>query len=339
MIYNMKTYLIIIFALIFAPMTFGANVEKQYKKLIETYDVSDETKNLEENKPAKFWNLMIEGNQLLNKFLADMKKNRGAEKEAIKKTSQLPRFYPAYDSSIVDDLQGFCDTILINMGIADLGLNCSLHIVYADEANAFTALTDDGFAMCVTTGILNKKGLNYEILIGYVAHEFAHGVLLHHIRDFYEEAKERRKNELLGGIAMGLNAVAAGAEAYNAAAYGIKPSGTDYGKIIDNIGRDIKYSTLKYSYKFSREQEYEADLIAYRFLENLGHGEAFINGLRILGTQYDSLYDEFSDHPTTTSRIAFLTFIKEHPELGNKKNAKLKKKMSQPEKDDIYYSD
>lgn len=324
--------------MLIAPLTFGANIEKQYKKLIETYDVPEESKNLEEYNPTLFWNLMIEGNELLTKFLVDMEKNRGAEKEAIKKTSQLPRFYPEYDSSIIEEMQGFCDTILIHMGIADLGLNCSLHIVYAEEANAFTALTEDGFAMCVTTGLLNKKGLNYKILMGYIAHEFAHGVLLHHIRDFYAAAKERRKNELIGGIAMGLQAVAAGAEAYTAGAYGIKPSGTDYGRIIDNIKRDVKYSTLKYSYKFSREQEYEADLIAYRFLENLGCGEEYINGLRILGTQYDGLYDEFSDHPTTTSRIAFLIYVKEHPEFGNKKNAKLRKQRTHQEKDDIYYS-
>lgn len=203
---------------------------------------------------------------------------------------------------------------------------------------AFTALTDGGFAMGITTGLLNKKGLNYEILMGYVAHEFAHGVLLHHMRNFYAEAKERRKQELIGGIAKGLYAASAGIEAYNAAAYGIPPSGTDYGKIIVNIDRDIKYSTSKYTYKFSREQEYEADLIAFRFLENLGCGEEFINGLRILGAQYDSIYDEFSDHPTTASRIAFLTYVRDHPELGNKKNAQIKKQLAEPERDGIYYS-
>jgi len=86
--------------------------------------------------------------------------------------------------------------------------------------------------------------------------EFAHGALLHHARGFYAQAKERRKNELLGGIAAGLNGLAAGMEAYNAAAYGIPTSGTDYGAAIANIGNDIKISTLKYSFKYSREQEW-----------------------------------------------------------------------------------
>lgn len=217
------------------------------------------------------------------------------------------------------------------MGIADLGIKCSLHMVYSDEVNAYTALTEDGFAMCITTELASKKGITYEILMGYVAHEFAHGALLHHARGFYAQAKERRKNELLGGIAAGLNGLAAGMEAYNAAAYGIPTSGTDYGAAIANIGNDIKISTLKYSFKYSREQEFEADLFAYRFLEHIGKGEEFINGLRILGTAYDTLYDEYSDHPTTGSRIDFLKYVQLHPELGNKKNAKLKKKRNEPE--------
>lgn len=61
-----------------------------------------------------------------------------------------------------------------------------------------------------------KEGITRNMLKGFVAHEFAHGVLLHQILRFYAEAKKRRKNELLGGIAMGLNVVAAGFDGYNA---------------------------------------------------------------------------------------------------------------------------
>lgn len=321
---------VLIFLLFFSTFaSFAANVEKQYKKIIEIFDVADQAKTLDSINPSAFWYAVLDNNELLAKFVKDIQKNKGAEKEALQKTAQLPKFYPQYDESIVESMQGFCDTLLIDMGIRDLNLKCSLHLVYSDEPNAFTALTEDGFAICLTTGLFTKKGITYETLMGYVAHEFAHGVLFHHIRRFYAEAKECRKNELLGGIAAGLNGLAAGMQAYNAAAYGIPTSGTDYGAVIGNIGNDIKISTLKYSFKFSREQEYEADLIAFRFLEHLGHGEEFINGLRILGTAYDSLYDEYSDHPTTGSRIDFLKYVQQHPELGNKKNAKLKKKRKQ----------
>lgn len=117
--------------------------------------------------------------------------------------------------------------------------------------------------------------------MGYVAHEFAHGAFLHHIRGFYAEAKERRKNKLLGGITAGLNTIAAGANAYMAAVTGNECDNTPYIESNEKIENEIEISTLKYSFKYSREQEIEADLFAYRFLENLGCAEEFINGLRI----------------------------------------------------------
>lgn len=320
-------FFLLLFSTVFA---YSENVEKQYKKIIENYDVADEAKSVAPVNPSAFWAAALNNNELCAKFIKDLQKNKGAEKEALSKTAQLPRFYPQYDETIVESMQGFCDTLLMNMGVTDLGIKCSLHMVYSEEANAFTALTEDGFAMCITTELVSKKGINYEILMGYIAHEFAHGALLHHARGFYAQAKERRKNELLGGIAAGLNGLAAGMEAYNAAAYGIPTSGTDYGAAIANIGNEIKISTLKYSFKYSREQEFEADLFAYRFLEHIGKSEEFINGLRILGTAYDALYDEYSNHPTTGTRIDFLKYVQLHPELGNKKNLKLKKKRAQP---------
>jgi len=252
----MKKTIVLIFLVLSTFLAYSANVEKQYKKLIENFDVADEAKSVTPVNTAAFWSAALDNNELCAKFIKDLQKNKGAEKEALNKTAQLPRFYPQYDETIVESMQGFCDTLLIDMGIADLGIKCSLHMVYSDEVNAYTALTEDGFAMCITTELASKKGITYEILMGYVAHEFAHGALLHHARGFYAQAKERRKNELLGGIAAGLNGLAAGMEAYNAAAYGIPTSGTDYGAAIANIGNDIKISTLKYSFKYSREQEW-----------------------------------------------------------------------------------
>ena len=326
----MKKYLLLILYIAGSLSAMSADAGKQYKRYIEKYDVADEAKSVSSSSPTDFWRAMLDNNELFFKFARDLKKKRGAEKEALRKTENLPRFYPQYDRSVVESMQGFCDTLLIDMGIRDLPIKCSLHVVYSDEPNAFCTLTEEGFAMCLTSGLLLLRGINYHMLMGYVAHEFVHGALKHQMRSFYANAKERRRNQLLGGIAIGLNVAAAGVEVYNTAAYGIQPGGSDYGAAINNIETDIKVSTLKYSFKYSREQEIEADLIAFRFLENLGYGEDFINSLRILGTDYDALYSDYSDHPTISFRIRFIKFVQQNPELGNKRNAKLRKERIPP---------
>ena len=337
----MKRILLLLICLIFAISSF-ANNEKDFKKYIEKFDVADEAKSTQLNSPYLFLRNVLDNNEQLFKFEKDLQKNRGAIKEAKREVLKIPRFCPEYDLSIVESIQGLCDTLLIDMGITETGVDCSLHVVFDERVNAFCALKEKGFAICLTTGLLDLKGINYNIIMGYVAHEFAHGAFLHHIRGLYAEAKERRKNEILGGIAAGLNAAAAGINAYNAGMAGLTHDNAPYIAAIENIGSEIKISTLKYSFKYSREQEIESDLFAYRYLENLGCAEEYINGLSILGTQYDDVYSEYSDHPTILQRINFLKFVKAHPELGNKKNAKLKKKRlkkqyQKQETDDIYY--
>lgn len=318
--------LILIIAIAGSAATYAGNTEKKYRKLIEKYDVADEAKSVPQNSPQEFWRAMLSNDERLHSFAEDMKKGRGAEKEAFEKLERIPRFNPKRDNRVISELQGKCDTLLMKMGITGVGIGCSLHVIYDNEPNAFAALKNEGFAICLTTGLLELEGINYSALMGYVAHEFAHGALMHHIRSLYARAKERRKNKLLGGIAVGLNAAAAGLEAYNAGAYGIPKSGVDYAGVIDNIERDVEISTLKYSFKYDREQEFEADLIAFRFLENIGCADDFIYGLLLLGADYDFLYSEYSDHPTTSSRIDFLKYVRSHPEYGNKSNGKIRKR-------------
>ena len=90
------------------------------------------------------------------------------------------------------------------------------------------------------------------------------------------------------------------------------------------------YYAIEFSQKYSHEQIYEADLIAYRFLENMGSGEDFINGLRILGSNYDSLYEENRyDRPSTSERIDFLKYVQSNPQIGNKINAHMRQQAAQ----------
>lgn len=72
----------------------------------------------------------------------------------------------------------------------------------------------------------------------------------------------------------------------------------------------------------------EADLIAYRFMEYLGASDEYIDALSMLGTEQDKIYNDYSDHPKTSDRISFLKYVQTHPELGNKENDKLRKKIA-----------
>lgn len=327
-----NVYFIIAFFLSFSIYTFAGSSDKEYKKILEKHDVPIEAKGYDEDNPSAYWKALLNNNDQLYKFSKDMGKMKGAEKEALSELSKIPRFHAKYNSYICDEMQGFCDTLLLNMGISGKDYNCSLHIVYDDEVNAFTALTDDGFAMCITSGFITKRGCTYEILMAAVAHEFAHGVYFHHLQCFYAVAKARRKNELYGGIAMALEAVSAAADGYAAGTAGKKYDSSIHSQNIERINRHIKTETERFSFKFNREQEYEADIVAYRFMQWIGEEDSFIELLKFLGSDYDFLYDEYSDHPTITARLGLIEYLNAHPEINNKEIEKLRKKANKSRK-------
>jgi predicted Zn-dependent protease len=321
-------YFFLVVALTISACVYADNVEKEYKKLVCQYDVADEAKRVEANHPQQFWEAMIDNNELFKQSMQPIMKAKGSGKVALEKLMAIPRFDAQYDNRVVDYLQGFCDTLLIDMGIPNLNLNCSLHIVYSDEVNAYTLLTEKGFAMCITSELFAHKGITYDMLMGYVAHEFVHGALMHHVRQLYKDERERRKAKVAAGFATAAEAISAGADAYASSMAGKEYDSSIHDQNIENIKQEMVDQQLRKSFKFSREEEYEADLVAFRFMQNLGKGEEFINGLRLLGTRYDNLYSEYSDHPTTGARIEFIKYVDQNPELGNTENEKIRKKAA-----------
>lgn len=329
----MKRFCVIIitFSLSLTTASFAGSSDKQFKKIVENHDVPTEAKTTIIKEPSLFWEALLNNNEQLFKFEEDMKKMKGAEKEAYDKLSKLPRFYPQYNSSVIEEAKGFCDTLLMDMGLDHVKtpLQYRIYVVYDKEVNAYTAITDNGFAICLTTGLLERKGCSYDIIMGVVAHEFTHGIYKHHLQHFYAEAKRRRKNELLGGLAMGLEAVSAGVDAYNRgySGQGYDPNRTQQSiDAINKIEQDIVIETALYKYAFGREEEYEADIVAFRFLQWIGKGDVYIELLKFLGSNYDYLYSETSDHPTISSRIGLIEYMKLHPEIYNKQIEKLRKK-------------
>ena len=78
-----------------------------------------------------------------------------------------------------------------------------------------------------------------------------------------------------------------------------------------NLYRAIDASSFYFQFKYSREQELEADLTAYRFCEAIGlGGYAYIMSLQLL--RENDLYmkhDKTDDHPALAYRIAFLKWL------------------------------
>lgn len=90
----------------------------------------------------------------------------------------------------------------------------------------------------------------------------------------------------------------------------------------------------KYVFSYLDEQVFEADLFGLRFMENMGKGEKYLDGLRILGTEYDEKFGDYFNRPNIASRIDFLSYVHQNPELANTFNDKLRKKQPKMKPED-----
>lgn len=310
---NFRTVLTLILG--FSALFAGASKEeKTYRKLIEQYDVAVEARQVDSCASARFWSVAIENNELLRKFRADFQKDKKGAQKALKKKAKLPHMYPQLDEDVVEEMQESCDSLLSRMGIADQYVNCSLHVVSSLDPNVYTVLTDDGFAMCITTALYTKKGVDNDVLMGYVAAEFAHGVLAHHDRALFAETHSSGKGSFLLGVGLTFG---------GCLGFGVPiPIGGSPQKPYIPTGEPMQ----KYVFSYLDDQIFEADLFGMRFMENLGKGDKYLQGLRILGTDYDETFGHYFGRPDVANRIAFLSFVKENPELCNKYNEKQRKK-------------
>lgn len=53
-------------------------------------------------------------------------------------------------------------------------------------------------------------------------------------------------------------------------------------------------------------------------MKSIGCANDFSDGLKLFGTDYDNLYNDYKDHPTINSRIDLLSFAGKNPAIGNK---------------------
>ena len=310
------------------------SLDKEFRELIEQYDVADRVKSLPKGgAPADFWKTMVLSNEQFIDYEFKFKRTMGVAKYALDQVAVSQKFHARFCPIISRNqaVRQYCDSLLVVMGLRDY-TDCKfdLYIYDSNEINAFCALTEEGFAILLPMGLAFNEYFDDEMIAGVVAHEFVHGVLRHTARQFFREKKKERHVKAKAEIASALNEIGEAADAYNT------HYNNDLARIIgEELQRNrIEQTTAqiyeeaaeeidKYQFDFSKELEFEADLIAYRFMDYVFSGESYIDALRAVSAQNKGSNSEDGDHPSAQKRIEFLKYAKAHPEIGNTINKTL----------------
>lgn len=305
----------LIYILIFALMGISAysQDEKKYEKLIRRYDVRLKLKGMNKSSVSNFWNRIAITNQDKNNFEQKIdsrlaKSSIGEICEAISLNKMYLKTCDKYTlnkEAVMFVQDSLCGTKL-DENVKDVML------LIDDELNAFC--TPDGY-IGINEGLVNLTDNKIQLL-GVMAHEMAHFQLWHSLIGIYGTKKREQRNEIIAGVMSGATAVA---EMYNQVNSPISEKEREYrweqvDVGITNLYRSAKRNAYLYNFKYSREQEVEADIIAYRFLEwAYGSGGEYIKIMEKMRDENPpyirSFEDKESGHPSFDFRIGLLKHL------------------------------
>lgn len=293
-------------------LTMSSSAQRsEVKKYIDKYDVLYFIKDILKDYPDIFWTAIETHSKRveeIDKALSENNKTAVQTADYLIKTCTTMKYY----DDTVDGYSNLTDSIAKDLGIEDEHKNTPIRIINDDTYNASM---DPIGQMRINTGAV--KTLTYEELRAICAHEVAHLTCMHTFDKVWKSEKKKKRNRFLAELGTGLLAGAAAATAGYGIANGVEMrsantilANADY--FLDVSYADADGATLRYKYRYNRDEEIEADIIAYRFVEYMNYGtehliSAYKKMEQLSNRTTESKYDS---HPLPALRLEILQAMK-----------------------------
>lgn len=188
---------------------------------------------------------------------------------------------------------------------------------FLKELRIYPAKYENAFAtpygeIYLTDAIVSMVHGNNTMLLGICAHEATHFLCEHSLIGLWKQAKKERNNAIWASVAVVANTAVNVAIAANNDNY--DPAFVDVTNMVNNlIFVGFQLDAYYFQFKYSRSQEIQSDIMAYRYCEAMGMGGySYITALQLLGDK--SVYmkaDKEDDHPTMAFRVGLLKYLYE----------------------------
>lgn len=260
--------IISIIAIAVLPLTCNAQSSMECESYIKQYDVPKKLMSLTKDKVAEFWWKRHLYDKKIDKVY--FAKSKTAERSISEYASTCNTIKRNVTPNACCDLsyKELLDKLNSIFNFKKIDINLEVHINPNSEFNASTYPTGLIF---LNTGLIEK--LDTMEIVAVLAHEIQHFIGKHSLNYIYAANKKERNNRMwseLGG------ALAATAVAYSGA-YNSTYGSSNNANYQQNVSiashafdNDAYLATNNYKMRYSREQEIESDIAAYRFLQFIG---------------------------------------------------------------------
>ncbi|MBE6245321.1 MAG: hypothetical protein E7108_07390 [Bacteroidales bacterium] len=304
----MKQLFTLVFLFVAASVTMsGKDVPK---RIINRVDVIKYLPDSSDGKPETFWKALLETKNPITETLEKIyKRDKGLGAKARE----------TIDEAILLHVRHYADSIKYNPVLDSIAENILIGSSGKVYLYDFEKLTANAFAapngnVVIYRGLQNLfSWYREELLTAVIAHEVIHVLLKHSLVQEYMQRKNERNSMIWASVAVGLQAVADG---MNSAYTGKTVNNTAYYTSIFNSAR---YDSYMYQFKYSREIELQADIVAFRLLDWIGiGGESMKEALKLLADPFEYSSD-LDNHYTMSQRIAVLEQLEKGPRIKRDK--------------------
>lgn len=256
-----------------------------------------------------FWNSIVENNPSFNEIMAKFKKPGKLAKDALQKVENNSMLTSIMNMDYNIEKEGKFNDLIHEILFGDKTEHPDIifRLRMDNDFNAFT--TPEGY-IYMNNAVIDRTS-ETAMVYGIFAHEVAHYLYNHMLVHEYKALKREQSNNLAATIAVVGTGVANMAVVSKGGIVDSRAMQNSYNGIVDGA----KEWSTAYYYRYGREQELEADIVAYRFLEWIGEDPNFyIKTLEISNTGWAGKETEcYDDHPSAEERIAVLKSLKPAP--------------------------
>ena len=281
--------------------------DKDFAKIIEQYDVADTV--MHAPTAGDFWLLLQSTDDRYRKISKSLGSNgdRDLKHDLIETLSNCDAYFRNVPTC--NDLYDLSESLVEASGLRAINPLAILSFTQESDIAAFGY--PNGYIF-MTRPLYDQVGGSRTDLQGLLAAEGAHYALQHaygHAKWEKSRRNRRRWARILGAIGITTAGIILEDQSQ-----GVFP-GTEIGLMV-GTAMVMSDTPARYNMQYTPKQIFEADIIAYRFMEWLGKGgRSYINTLRLAGYHIDAANYQGADCPTVAQRIALLEYLEAHPEL------------------------
>ena len=272
-------------------------------------------KRLPDNEPSYFWKAFNDNFPRNKEIRRDMKKGTKTVQRVLEIMGDLSHIRRLVSSVAIDNdtTKALIDTLYSITKIREAFPMVEFFIVHDEQLNA--GMFPDG--TCVIYDQWLKEGSNLNELVAIMAHEISHYILIHRFSDYYNTIKAEKRGRNLAEAGTVLAATVYGISQINAAQNGVNIDANTQQQMYDNItkagvglAKNAEwYAWNRMYFKYSRDTEMEADVVAFWFLKRNGYDpRSLIEIFKKIDKEnpVPTIDPKTGTHPETSERIKYI---------------------------------